>query len=447
MIKFGRNQKDEDILVITSIRDLDNLKGRDLFDDEKYPQKTIIMTYDTFKYVNKNAMDKEGRTLSSKTRKTSLDLKKWFGDYKGIAFFDELHALCHHSSLRTVSFLINLKFFEYRYGFSATIWDKHEKKYTICRILDKSLINNLCFSDWLGTMATTVGTKYSEYAVAPDNWNDKKLAELDKKLNNYVIKRNKKEYLELPELYEPDPFMIEMSEKQKEIYQTFSNETVFAVQKENGAQGIINLFAYIQLAIDNPSILLDTNNFDQFTPKLQKLIKSFNYQRDFNKLRVLDTVLTEKINDDEERGIIFYYHPKTMLELGERYKKYNPVIVSSDVPMIERFSLVEEFKKDNNKKILIASIPVMNTSISVVECSWVFFIEKVYNYADFYQACGRIYRPGQTKNCILYSACFANTIDIFQTENLKTKGKVLNSLLTTQITSNILKDVFNGRYR
>jgi superfamily II DNA or RNA helicase len=451
LIHFGSNQREEDILDLTSIRDLDNFEGCDLFDQEKYPQKTIIMTYNTFRYLNANSLTKDKRTLSSKTRKTAFDLKKWFEGYKGAIFLDEFHALCDHSSLRTVSFLINLQFFDYRYGFSATIFDKNEKKYTICKILDKGLVNDLCYTDWLETVATSIGTNYSQYGVSPNNWDEKKLAELDLKLSNYAIKRNKKDYLELPELYEPDPFMIKMSPKQQEIYQMFSNETVFAAQKEEnenggGTQRILSLFSYFQLAIDNPSVLLATKNFDNFTSRLQKLIESFNYQKDFNKLNMLDTVLKEKVDEDKERGIIFYYHPKTMEELEMRYLKYNPVVISTDVPMNERFALIENFKKNDKNKIIIASIPIMNTSLSIIECSWVFFIEKVYNYPDFYQACGRIYRPGQKRDCTLYSACFSNTIDIFQTENLKTKGKVLNSLLSTQITANVLKDVFNGRY-
>jgi len=426
--KFIPNYNENRTLVIKSITEL---KDRLIFDNPDID--IIIMGYDNFRSVG-DAYDKQLHNRKKKVnyRKSPLPLKEWFGNYKGIIFLDECHLLGSYNSLRSKFIDMNLHFFEYRYLFSATPSDKEEKMYMILKVLNKKLINGLDYINWAGTFCE-IGNRWSRYGLNKETWNQQKWADLQEVLyKDYAVKREKK-LLGLKPAYDVPIMNIDMSDEHREIYEAFTYEVINDIKNKNSQNhaglvaNLTNTFAYLQLAVDNPLCLLTTPSFDKFPSELQNKIRKFNYEKYFEKLRLLDAIIIDECYENNNKIIISYHHPKT-LECLENHLKKDYHVISADVPKDKRLDLIEDFKKSSNK-ILIASINIANSSFTLTECKAAAIFERTWQYITMEQFRGRIYRLGQQDEVRYYNMCYNNSIDSIQLKNLETKGKVVEGLI------------------
>ena len=244
---------------------------------------------------------------------------------------------------------------------------------------------------------------------------------------------------------------VDMSPLQRKIYEKFSTQTmnkVFEKSREDGnfSQKMINLFSYLQLAVDNPSCLKSTESFEEFDDELKSLIEKYDYSKDNSKLEYIDEILAEEIDENETRGMMWFFHPLTEEALKERYKKYNPIVIGSEMKEDERFKNIEEFKHNPKHKLIIASIGILNTSVTLTECKFQVYVEKTYKFNDYEQSLHRIWRNGQKDVTKTFSIRFNNSIDNLQEMNLKSKGEIMNSLLNKSfIEKEMWKKIFNLR--
>jgi SNF2 family DNA or RNA helicase len=126
-------------------------------------------------------------------------------------------------------------------------------------------------------------------------------------------------------------------------------------------------------------------------------------------------------------------------------KKYNPVVIEAGMGPEKMTEAINEFKNNDKHKIIIASINIMNTSVTLTQCKWNLYVERTFNYTIYSQSRGRIFRPGQTEVCRTYMMCFNNSIDNLQLQNLKQKGLVLESLLNKNIVDQRMwRMIFNA---
>lgn len=401
---------------------------------------------------NKLKADKQKLHPSSKTDyiKNPAPIKEWLNGLNGGLFLDEVHSLASPQSRRTQIMNMILPNFEYRYEFTGTLADKYQKLYEPSMILDKDLVEGKDYNSWLSSN-NELGNHFSAYAINDDKWNLENIGELNKKLmKSYASRRKMVDCLDLPMNYEVPTIYVNMSSLHKEIYEKFSNFTAdekYALAKEEGtsfSDKMINMFQYMQQAVDNPTCLIKSDKFSLFPIDLQNKIKEFDYNRDSSKLTYIDEIVKERVDEDGEKGILWYFHPETMLALKERYKDYNPVVMSADIPMGNRLGVIKSFLANDKQKILIASINVMNTSVTLVECKWEEYVESTYNYTVYSQSRGRIFRPGQTDITRTYSIRYNGTLDCLQELNLKTKGATLSSLLNKEyVAQDLWRKMFN----
>ena len=456
ILKFSTTLSENDILSFTSATEL-KFEDRDLFNTEKYPQKIIIMPYNFLKsisnyYYDINKGTKKNPHPSNKTnyQLNFLPMSEWIGDIPAALFLDENHNLAHPKSRRTQIVNRILPYFEYRYLFTGTLADTYEKLYEPLMILDKNLVNGLDYQSWVEEH-NEVGNRYAKYAVNPNKWNLEKIGKLNKELlNKYGSKRKMIDCLDLPLNFEVPVIYTKMSELQRQIYESFSNHTLKTAQSnfENGGKSvtdqILNLFPYIQLAIDNPTCLIRNNTFCNFSGKLQNLIKQYSYERDNTKVQIIKDIVEENSGELGNKGIIWYYHPETEKALTKILKKYNPYVINIDIPKNERIPLVTKFLSDPKSSLIIASINILNTSVTMTECKYEVYVEKTYNYTTYKQSRGRIHRSTQKDITKTYSIRFENSMDNLQELNLIKKGEVINSLMNKEyIEHNLWKKLFN----
>ena len=334
-----KNQVNEEIFVVNSIT---SLKDRDLFNPEKYPYRILIMTYDTFKGVNNYYYDEAKGTKSNPHPSQKVDykssyvpIKEWLEGFHGALFLDECHSLANPKSRRSEVIDMNLMYFKYRYEFTGTLADKYEKLYEPLKILDRSLVDGKSYNDWLKSY-NEIGNKFSKYAVNPDKWNMEKIGELNcRLLRDYASKRKMTDCLDLPLDYDVPTINIEMSSLHRKIYEEFvkqelrlANERKL-VGESTVKDSIMNMFGIFQLACENVECIKTTPSFEKFPDELKSMIEKYDWFKDNSKVPVIEAVLEERVDEEDQRGIVWYYHPKTKDNLCKLLKKYNPIVIEA----------------------------------------------------------------------------------------------------------------------
>lgn len=85
--------------------------------------------------------------------------------------------------------------------------------------------------------------------------------------------------------------------------------------------------------------------------------------------------------------------------------EFNPLVITGDVPLQERPSIIERFKGDERHQALIISLRAGGLGLNLQEASYVFHLDRWWNPAVERQAEDRTHRMGQTAkvNVIKYS--------------------------------------------
>jgi SNF2 family DNA or RNA helicase len=409
-----------------------------------YPDvKIYIMSYNTMKYVSDAYYKTSHSGKIAKYKSCPINFK-----FKGAIVYDECHLIGSPSSRQGEIIKQVSEHFDYRYFSSGTPADKNEKLYTICSLLDRSLTQGLSYYGWL-KQYVRLGNRFSKYAINNDEWDLEKLDALNKRLLTYSTKRGV-ECLDVPEQIVVPTIEISMSDEHRKIYEEFSYFVVDDIKNrasQNNAGLVANLtnsFQLAQLSCDNPKLLKKNAHFDEFDSSLQKMIDKFDYAKSFNKLRVLDDIIETHCDEQDEKIIVWYYHPWTLYELENHYSKRAPFVVSSELSREDRMKRVEEFKTSKSK-IILMSIASANSSTTIVEAKAMVFYETSWVYTDFDQATGRIQRPGQDQSTRVYTIRYKSSVDNIQHENLLTKGKTVQTLLTKQsLSGDEWRQVFNA---
>jgi ERCC4-related helicase len=192
----------------------------------------------------------------------------------------------------------------------------------------------------------------------------------------------------------------------------------------------MNTFPYLQMALDNPEML--KLHADKLNPQLLNMVDKFKWKH-HKKLEVLLDICLDHVKERNEKGIIWIYHPDTAKRLAKELEDFNPLVIIGETE--NREEIIAKFKKDPKHKILIASIPILNTSVTLIESKWQVYFERVYAYNQFKQSIKRISRIGQDKETNTYILIFSRTIDVMLDLNLETKDVINNKILSKDFLS------------
>lgn len=410
-------------------------KDRELFKQDK---SIIITNYNTFRVVCEYYYKKQHPKAKKAPKRMGapvLPIEQWLGGKPGILMLDESHALGDPDSQQTNRILLHTDPFEYRYLFTGTPADKNEKLYAQLKVLDRALVHDYSYCEWKEEY-NNLGNKYSSYAINPNGWKYDKLQKLNQLIvQKYGVYRNGEDHLELPE-NRIKKLYLTMEPNHREIYQSFVRKTLEDIRDTRGSlftRDIVNSFPYMQMALDNPKNIVEMHP-DLLSPELTKAIRSFSMEEDHAKIEVVRDILAERFDmNPKDKGIIWIWHPATAKVLTKMLEKYHPLFIIGETE--DRMSLVEKFKKDEEHRILIASIPVLNTSITITEASFQIYLERTYNYSQYSQSMARIHRIGQKKVTVTYVPLFDYTIDVLLDKNLESKDTLNTKLLSKEFLS------------
>lgn len=387
-----------------------NSEKREPFDN-KY--KVIFMTYRTFLMLSDDAYAKQFKKKSKNYRTACLPIDSW-GTERAIVL-DEAHMIKNRKARQTFVLNLHKKYFKFRYLLSGTPYPKGiEDLYSQIKFMDEGLIREDYYT-WLESIAE-LGTYWSEYAIA--RYKKDKIKDFLEEINPWLIREFTEDNIELPPFIKKQVY-TEISEKQRSIYRYYIRTVLDENQKKYGRikmREVFLNFPRISLALNNPCILKGKINKHE-DPVLYNLVEKWKF-KDHSKLETLTSLLEKYVEDEEKKTIIWSGHPMTIKQLGEHYKKYNPIMIHGEMEIPKgvdreeyRDGLIEKFKKDKKHKILIASSLMLARAVNLVEAPRAICFDRGWNFEIWEQLSKRNHRIGSTETVVLDSIIMEDTLE------------------------------------
>lgn len=409
--------------------------------------KVVIMRYRTFLMLSDDAYKKTHHKFTKKYRTACLPLDNW-GMNRAIVL-DEAHLIKNSQSRWTKTLHMHKHFFRFRYMLSGTPYPRGvEDLYSQITFLDKGLIP-VDYHSWISSLAV-LGNNWSQYAIR--YYKEDRVKNFLRGVEKWLIREFTEDNIDLPERI-IDPVYVEFSEKQKRIYQSYISYRLDESKSKNGKivmKEVFNDFPRLSLALDNPSILKGKVDF-QKNPVLYKLIDKWKFE-DHSKLEATESLLEKFIDEEEKKVIIWSGHPLTIKQLGEHFKKYDPVLIHGGLETPKGLDrndlidqLVESFKKEKKHRLLIASYYMIARAVNIVEAPRAICFDRPYDFEIWDQMTKRNHRYGSTETVLIKPLLIENSIDERQDRVLKTREKIDKDLLKyDSLSKEQWKKLFEG---
>lgn len=232
------------------------------------------------------------------------------------------------------------------------------------------------------------------------------LGELKDILNTVMLRREKKEVLELPSVVHMQE-IIELTTEQSKLYNTIKKELVAQIE----------------------DIILDPNPLAKFTRLRQacscsaaidsSIIKNAKYTR------ILE--LIDDLKSDNKKVIVYSNFAFAVKELDDLMKenKFKSYTITGEEK--NKKAVIDKFKEDGD--VLIGTIKALGTGYTITEASNIIFLDLPWTYADMIQAIDRAHRIGQENKVTVISLLGKNTVDEKMYKIVKKKEDLFNDLM------------------
>ena len=231
---------------------------------------------------------------------------------------------------------------------------------------------------------------------------------LNKKLNNFMLRRKKSDVVDLPEKIIIDEY-LEMDGKQSVLYEKIRKLSKQEIIKSKGNRNVIlSCFSNLRKITDHPNWVDD---------KYKDSVK-------FDRIHQL----MYEINSNEQKAIIFSNWATPIQMLFDELKVYNPAMIIGETK--DRFSEIKKFQEDDSCKVILGTIGAMGTGLTLTAASNVIFLDEPWNRALKDQAIDRAHRIGTKSNVNIYTLMCKNTLDdTFVHKKVLSKGQVADNVV------------------
>lgn len=232
------------------------------------------------------------------------------------------------------------------------------------------------------------------------------MSELHSVLDEIMLRRLKKEVLDLPEKISTIEY-VEMTPAQTKIY----NEVEAALRED---------IDKIKLSPNPLAQLIRLRQATGYTGILSSTVQ------ESAKLDRMEEIV-EELTDNGEKAIIFSNWTDMTTPVFERLRKYNPAVITGEVK--DRSAEQEKFMKDPSCKIIIGTIGAMGTGLTLTAANTVIFLDSPWNRALKEQAEDRAHRIGTTSTVNIITIVCKDTLDERIEEIINKKGKMADMLV------------------
>lgn len=355
---------------------------------------------------------------------------------------NEAHELNNSKGINTQALLSHIHYFKYRIALSATPYSNSFEKYFNCMQLIDSKFAPFTEISFTYYIARTVGDKFNKYSITKYNEENIQIFK-NKILSLYFIKRLKSELPEMKYKKIVTPIYFELSDFHKKLYRTFMQEEVSRLEELNQVitlKHIFHKFPYLLQIIESPELLKNKLENTIITDMLNK----WSIQKD-ERFILFKSLLTQYVENDGEKVLIFDNHPHTLNQLADYFSKYDPIIMHGEMKDTElsKKQKIDLFNNKSNKhRVLFA-----NPSVAGVGTNFnkggrrIIFYTLPFDSVLVEQSLERMYRINNVDDSLTDILIADNTIDVLRYKRNVGRISLNQQFLTKNLTKEELREL------
>ena len=188
------------------------------------------------------------------------------------------------------------------------------------------------------------------------------------------------------------PEFIDMDQSQQKFYENIMDGIVDEVDKVSiNTTNLLGMITRLRQATSSPSVLTSS----EIVPtKIERAID-----------------LVEEIVSNGEKVVIFSYFKDPLYLLADKLKQYKPLIGTGDLDDKVVSDNIDKFQNDPDYKVFLGTVQKVGTGQTLTAATYMIHLDTSWTWADFDQACDRIWRIGSDKPVIIYNLICNGTID------------------------------------
>ena len=239
------------------------------------------------------------------------------------------------------------------------------------------------------------------------------LDELQAQLDEIMLRRLKKDVLDLPEKTHINEY-VEMTPKQKQIYDEVTAEIKMNIDQ-------------IKMANNPLAELIRMRQATGYTGILSSKVK------ESAKLDRMEELVDEAVQNGK-KVVIFSNWTQMTDVIFKRVEKFGAVFITGQLEDRHRQGAVNRFQNDPSCNVIVGTIGAMGTGLTLTAGTVEIFMDEPWNRANKEQAEDRCHRVGTKENVTIYTIICKNTIDERINELVERKGAMADALVDGKIT-------------
>ena len=239
------------------------------------------------------------------------------------------------------------------------------------------------------------------------------LDELQKQLDKIMLRRLKKDVLDLPEKTHIDEF-VEMTPKQAQIYREVTADIKMNIDQ-------------IKMANNPLAELIRMRQATGYTGILSSTVK------ESAKLDRMEELVDEAVSNGKKVVIFSNWTQMTLPIYNRLAVKYHGTYITGEVDSDQRSEHVRRFQEDDDCKFVVGTIGAMGTGLTLTAGTVEIFMDEPWNRANKEQAEDRCHRVGTKENVTIYTILCKDTIDERIHELVERKGAMADALVDGKI--------------
>ena len=245
----------------------------------------------------------------------------------------------------------------------------------------------------------------------------KNLEEIEETLKTIMLRRLKKDVLDLPEKTHINEY-VDMTPKQAKVYKEVKMEIKSNIDQIKMANNPLAELIRMRQATGYTGILSSTI---QESAKLDRMEE-----------------LVEEAIENGKKVVIFSNWTQITDAIYDRLfpKQYGVTRITGETPDSNRQSIVDAFQNTDMCRVIIGTIGAMGTGLTLTAGTVEIFMDEPWNRALKEQAEDRCHRVGTTENITIYTLMCKDTIDERVHELVMQKGELADALIDGKVKAN-----------
>jgi SWI/SNF-related matrix-associated actin-dependent regulator 1 of chromatin subfamily A len=132
------------------------------------------------------------------------------------------------------------------------------------------------------------------------------------------------------------------------------------------------------------------------------------------------------VEETASRVLVFAYHTEAISILRQNLKDLAPLCITGETPPAARQAIVDEYQKNDSRKLLIGNYVAMGIGFTLTKANRVLFVEFDWVPGVNKQAEDRAHRIGQNEMVIVQYVALRNSLDLAVIDSILRKERAIS---------------------